>query len=139
MVVSNCNINFIKPAKLGTTVVSFAEQLHGGNLSQVQNIFCITQKQVWQAELRDKESFEVIAIVTSTALNLGTKGAEEKQKLQYFAENKKNYGFAFNVSQMTKEEIAAKFDKHAPNWYKKSRIVFMPSGKNLLPSLNMQS
>lgn len=42
---------------------------------------------------------------------------EERQKLEYFEKNKTKYSFAFNVTKMSKEEIVARFDKHAPNWF----------------------
>jgi hypothetical protein len=41
----------------------------------------------------------------------------EEEKLEFFSENKTKFSFNFNVSTMTKEEIAKRFDKHAPNWY----------------------
>jgi hypothetical protein len=34
----------------------------------------------------------------------------------WFDSNKK-WGSGFDISKMTKDEIAKKFDKHAPNWY----------------------
>ncbi len=32
-------------------------------------------------------------------------------------DKKKDWGKGFDIGKMSKEEIAAKFDKHAANWY----------------------
>lgn len=137
MAVTNSNISFMKAVGAGKTVVSTATQLHGGSLTQVRSRQTYLQE-VWQAELKEKESGRLIAIVNSTAANIGLvyvfiadflaprvvdKEQEEKEKMKYFAENKTKFSFAFNVEKMTKEEISKRFDKHAPHWYLLSNIL----------------
>eukprot|EP01126_Amoeba_proteus_P033840 TRINITY_DN3341_c0_g2_i1.p2 TRINITY_DN3341_c0_g2~~TRINITY_DN3341_c0_g2_i1.p2 ORF type:complete len:211 (-),score=43.61 TRINITY_DN3341_c0_g2_i1:685-1317(-) len=106
-VVTNISTTFLKPGKVGQTLVSTSTQLQGGSLVQV-----------WQTEIRTKEEGNLVAFMTSSVLNLLQDHSieDDEKKLDFFSKNKSKFGFSFNVEKMTKEEIAQKFDKHAPNW-----------------------
>jgi type IV secretory pathway VirB9-like protein len=87
---------------------------------------------VWDARVSSKTTNKTLAVVQSSALNKYAK--EDKQNSASNTNNNNNnaaprgdsrqwmdlkmnkIGTNFNIDTMSKQEIAAKFDKHAPHW-----------------------
>jgi type IV secretory pathway VirB9-like protein len=86
---------------------------------------------VWDARVSSKTTNKTLAVVQSSALNKYAK--EDNNNRSSNTTNNNNtaprgdsrqwmdlkinkIGTNFNIDTMSKQEIAAKFDKHAPHW-----------------------
>jgi uncharacterized protein (TIGR00369 family) len=119
--VTNTSIQYLSSARPGDVLLSRASLVHCGHSTQV-----------WDARVSSKTTNKTLAVVQSSALNKYAK--EDKQNSASNTNNNNNnaaprgdsrqwmdlkmnkIGTNFNIDTMSKQEIAAKFDKHAPHW-----------------------
>ncbi len=118
--VTNTSIQYLSSARPGEVLLSHASLVHCGHSTQV-----------WDARVSSKSSNKTLAVVQSSALNkyakesadtsnnthTPSKAAPSGDSRQWMDLKLNKIGTNFNIDTMSKQEIAAKFDKHAPHWY----------------------
>jgi len=125
--VTNTSIQYVSSARPGEVVISHASLVHCGHSTQV-----------WDATVSSKSTNKTLAVVQSCALNKYNKENSDDRSnnnnnnqndntkamggdsRQWLDEKLNKIGTNFNIDTMSKQEIAAKFDKHAPHWYANS-------------------
>jgi 1,4-dihydroxy-2-naphthoyl-CoA hydrolase len=108
--VVDINSKFLYPGKLNDELICTAKQDHSGK-----------RVQVWNADVFSLPNNKLISKANSTVLNLYDQ-TDLKDKQSNPEKDISKLGLNFNIDKMTKEEIAQRFDKHAPQWDKLTKI-----------------